>query len=58
MHVEAEAKLPKRRTGNTLAIMKPAKTGEIGLLFQTHSPGNPYQTTLDTLEPKKDEPAH
>jgi hypothetical protein len=49
--VEAEAKLPKYRTPNTLALHKMEK-GEATVQFQTRSASNPYQRTLDEVERK------
>lgn len=52
-HVEADAKLPKKRTRNTYAVVGHVQ-GELNLLFQSHSPQNPYQMTLDEAERKGD----
>lgn len=51
-HVEAEARVPKRRTGRTFATVGRLGGGEVGLLFQAHSPGDPFQKTIDELEPR------
>lgn len=45
-HVEANSKIPARRTASTLGLVKQAQ-GNPEMLFQTLSPGDPHQTTID-----------
>ncbi len=48
-HVEAEAKLPRRRTASTIGLVQ-QKHGKANLVFQTEAPEDPHQTTIDSLE--------
>jgi hypothetical protein len=50
MGLTAHAKLPPRRTGGTLGLVKAQAGGEIGVLFQTHASTEPHQRTLDEAE--------
>lgn len=46
--VQAEAKVPKRRTAATISGIRRAQ-GVAGLVFQTLAPENPDQTTIDSI---------
>lgn len=48
-HVEAEAKMPKRRTAGTVGVVK-SQQGTTGLLFQSLAPEDPTQRTIDERE--------
>lgn len=45
-HVEAEAKIPKRRTASTIASLR-HDAGQSKLLFQEYARGDPHQRTID-----------
>lgn len=51
VHIEAESKLPRRRTHSTLAQVK-QEDGQAQLMFQTLAPGEPTQRTIDEAERK------
>lgn len=47
--VEAQAKIPQRRTASTIASIR-RDQGAARLLFQTDAPDDPAQRTIDELE--------
>lgn len=48
-HVEACARLPRRRTASTIANLKRQGEQQPRLMFQTMAPDNPDQRTIDEL---------
>lgn len=46
-HVEANAKVPRRRTASTIGKIGVGKPGESAMLFQTMAPDDPNQSTID-----------
>lgn len=48
--VQSCVKAPKRRTPSTVARIGTKGGGELGLLFQQHSPDRPDQSTFQSLD--------
>lgn len=48
-HIEAEAKIPRRKTAGTLGVVK-SQSGTPTMLYQTMAPDEPNQRTIDELD--------